>query len=69
VAFSAIAAEIAAAEPDPFVVVRSLRLSPEHAERIAAVLGDLASQQDDGADDSRYGLVLGFYQPAQPAQS
>jgi DNA-binding transcriptional ArsR family regulator len=65
VAFSAIAAEIAAAEPDPFVVVRSLRLSPEHAERIAAVLRDLASQQDDGADDSRYGLVLGFYQPAQ----
>jgi DNA-binding transcriptional ArsR family regulator len=64
VAFSAIAAEIAAAEPDPFLVIRTVRLNAEHAERIAAALRDLASEQDDAADDSRYGLLLGFYQPA-----
>jgi DNA-binding transcriptional ArsR family regulator len=66
VAFSAIAAEIATAEPEPFLVMRTLRLNPEHAERIAAAIRDLAGQQDDVADDSRYGLLLGFYRPGQP---
>ena len=32
VAFRALAAEIAAAEPDPFLVLRTLRLTPEHAQ-------------------------------------
>ena len=64
-AFRALAAEIAAAQPEPFLVLRTLRLSPAHAEQITAILRDLASQADDGADQTRYGLLLGLYQPAQ----
>ena len=63
-AFRALAAEIAAAQPDPFLVLRDLRLSPEHAQRLTATLHDLAEQADDGGDHPRYGLLLGLYQPA-----
>ena len=66
VAFSAIAAEIAAAEPEPFLVLRTLRLNPRHLERIAASLRDLADEEDDAEDDPRYGLLLGLYQPGTP---
>lgn len=64
-AFRALAAEIAAAEPGPFVVLRGLRLSPEHAQQVTATLRDLAEQADDGGDHPRYGLLLGLYQPAR----
>jgi len=64
VAFSAIAAEIAA-EPEPFLILRTLRLNPKHVERIAAALHDLADEKDDAEDDPRYGLLLGLYRPAQ----
>jgi len=64
-AFSAIAAEIAAAEPEPFLILRTLRLNPRHVEQIAAALHDLADEKDDGDDDPRYGLLLGLYQPAK----
>jgi DNA-binding transcriptional ArsR family regulator len=63
--FSAIAAEIAAAEPEPFLILRTLRLNPRHVEQIAAALHDLAEEKDDADDDPRYGLLLGLYQPAQ----
>ena len=66
VAFSAIAAEIAAAESEPFLILRTLRLNPGHAEQIAASLRDLADEEDDADDDPRYGLLLGLYQPGQP---
>ena len=66
VAFSAIAAEIAAAEPEPFLILRTLRLNPRHVEQIAASLRDLADQENDADDDPRYGLLLGLYQPGQP---
>jgi DNA-binding transcriptional ArsR family regulator len=62
VAFSAIAAEIAAAEPEPFLIMRTLRLSPRHVERISAALHDLAGEKNDADDDPRYGLLLGLYQ-------
>jgi DNA-binding transcriptional ArsR family regulator len=65
VALHAIAAEIAAAEPDPFLVLRTLRLTPEHAEQLAATLRDLAGQAEDAADQPRYGLLLSLYRPAQ----
>jgi DNA-binding transcriptional ArsR family regulator len=64
-AFRALAAEIAAAEPGPFLMLRSLRLSPEHAQQLTATLRDLAEQAGDGDDHPRYGLLLGLYQPAQ----
>jgi len=66
VAFSAIAAEIATAEPEPFLILRTLRLNSRHAEQIAASLRDLAEQEDDAGDQPRYGLLLGLYQPGQP---
>lgn len=65
-AFTAIAAEIDAAQPEPFLVLRTLRLNPGHAERLVAVLRDLAGQEDDGEDEPRYGLLLGLYQPGTP---
>jgi len=64
-AFSAIAAEIAAAEPEPFLILRTLRLNPRHVEQIAAALHDLADEKDDGDDDPRYDLLLGLYQLAK----
>ncbi len=66
VAFSAIAAEIAAAEPEPFLILRTLKLSPRHVEQITASLHDLADEEDDGDDDPRYGLLLGLYRQGQP---
>jgi DNA-binding transcriptional ArsR family regulator len=63
-AFQAVAAEIAHAQGDPFLILRTLRLTPEHAEELTAVLHDLADRSDDGADQPRYGLLLGLYQPA-----
>jgi DNA-binding transcriptional ArsR family regulator len=65
VALQALAAEIAAAEPGPFLVLRTLRLTPGHAEQLAATLRDLADQAEDAGDQPRYGLLLGLYQPAR----
>lgn len=64
VAFRAIAAEIASAQPDPFLVHRTLRLTPEHAERVLALLRELAADSGDDGDQPRYGLLLGLYRPA-----
>jgi len=64
--FSAIAEEIAAAEPEPFLILRTLRLNPRHVEQITATLHDLAGEEDDADDDPRYGLLLGLYQHRQP---
>jgi DNA-binding transcriptional ArsR family regulator len=66
VAFSAIAAEIAAAEPEPFLIMRTLRLNPRHVEQITAALHDLADEKNDADDDPRYGLLLALYRPGQP---
>ncbi len=62
VAFCALAAEIAAAEPEPFLVLRTLRLTPEHAMQLTATLRDLADQDEDPSDQPRYGLLVGLYQ-------
>jgi hypothetical protein len=59
-AFQALATQIAAAD-DPFLALRTLRLTPEHASRIAAVLSDLTAEQSDADDQPRYSLLLGFY--------
>ena len=65
-AIRALAADIAAAEPGPLLLLRGLRLSPEHAQQLTATLRDLAEQADDEGDHPRYGLLLGLYQPSQP---
>jgi len=66
VGFRALAEEIAAAEPDPFLVLRMLRLTPRHAEQLAAALRDLGDEPEDADDQPRYGLLLGLYKPAEP---
>jgi DNA-binding transcriptional ArsR family regulator len=68
IAFQAIAEEIVAAEPDPFLVLRHVRLTAAQAERVTATLAELASQTEDaGTDQPRYGLLLGFFrQPPAP---
>lgn len=65
-AFQVIAAEIAEAQPDPFVVLRTIRLTDEQAERITATLRDLSEMADE-ADDThpRYRMLLGLYRPPQ----
>ena len=63
-AFRALAAEIAVARPEPFLMLRTIRLTPGHAARLTAALRDLGEQADDGPGQPRYGLLLGFYQPA-----
>jgi DNA-binding transcriptional ArsR family regulator len=68
VAFSAVAAEIATAEALPFLMVRTLRLTPRHAEQITGALRELAEQPEDDGGQPRYGLLLGLYKPA-PAPS
>jgi DNA-binding transcriptional ArsR family regulator len=74
-AFQALAAEIDRAQPDPFLVLRTIRLRQEHAEQLAATLQALAEQPEDGPGQPRYGLLLGLYQaageadPAQPVES
>jgi DNA-binding transcriptional ArsR family regulator len=65
VTFRALAAEIAAAEPDPFLVLRTIRLTPEHAKELLATLRALADLTEDADGQNRYGLLLGLYQPAQ----
>ena len=67
IAFRALAAEIAAAEPDPFLVLRTIRLTPAHAAQLLATLRTIANQAEDAADQNRYGLLLGLYLPAQAA--
>jgi DNA-binding transcriptional ArsR family regulator len=64
-AFSAVAAEIATAESEPFLTLRMIRLTPEHAERLTATLRQLADEAEDGGDQPRHGLLLGLYKPAQ----
>jgi hypothetical protein len=65
VAFRALAAEIADAEPDPLLVLRSIRLTAEHARQLHETLRSIAYQDEDAGDHPRYGLLLGLYKPRQ----
>lgn len=65
VALSAVAEEIAATDPDPFLVLRYLRLTPDQVRRITAVLADLAQTTDDDpagqpAQSARPGRAAGL---------
>jgi DNA-binding transcriptional ArsR family regulator len=66
VSFQAIAAEVAAAAPDPFLALRHIRLSAAQVETITAALADLAHNTEPaGSDQPRYGLLLGLYRQAE----
>jgi DNA-binding transcriptional ArsR family regulator len=61
--FQAIAAEIAAAAPDPLLTLRHIRLSPAQVDAITAMLNDVAHNTEEaGPDQPRYGMLLGLYQ-------
>ncbi|MEU8080385.1 helix-turn-helix domain-containing protein [Catellatospora citrea] len=67
VAFQALGAEIAAAAPDPFLVLRHLRLTADQVRELTATLTALAEDTPDAGDDgTRYGLLLGLYRPHDP---
>jgi DNA-binding transcriptional ArsR family regulator len=50
-----------AADPRGFLTMRTLRLTPGHAEQLAAVLRDLAGQPED-ADGQPHSMLVGLYQ-------
>lgn len=62
-ALQALATEIAGAQPDPFLVLRMIHLSPERSEQVRTSLQALADLDEDAAEQPRYGLLLGLYQP------
>ncbi|WP_222106254.1 ArsR/SmtB family transcription factor [Catellatospora sichuanensis] len=67
VAFQALGAEIAAAAPDPLLVLRHLRLTAEQVRELTVTLTALAEDTPDAGDDGmRYGLLLGLYRPHEP---
>ena len=68
-AFRAIAAEIADAGPDPFLVHRTLRLTAEHAAALEAILREVADTAEDAAGEARYSLLLGIYRPGHARPS
>ncbi len=60
--FRAIADEIAAAEPEPFLVLRHIRLTLAQAEQVTTTLAALARQAEDAdPGQPRYGMLLGLY--------
>jgi DNA-binding transcriptional ArsR family regulator len=60
-AFAALSAEVAGAQ-DPFLVMRTLNLTAEHAGQLAALLKEFTEQPGDTAADHQYRLLVGFYQ-------
>lgn len=64
--FGGFADELAAADDDPLVVLRHLRLTPAQAQRLTVALHELAeSATDDGPDQPRYGLLVSMYRQRQ----
>jgi DNA-binding transcriptional ArsR family regulator len=60
--FQAIAAEVAAAAPDPFLALRHLRLTAAQADHITAALTQILHDTEEAGDDQpRYGLLLGLF--------
>jgi len=58
----AVADEVVASGEEPLLTLRHLRLTAARAERLAATLTELVSTAtDDGADQPRYGLLVGLY--------
>ena len=67
ITFRAIADEIASAAPDPFLMLRNIRLTHAQAEHIVGVLTELAHDTEEaGPEQPRYGMLLGLYRQASP---
>ncbi|MFI7606688.1 ArsR/SmtB family transcription factor [Micromonospora sp. NPDC049366] len=65
----AVAEEITAADDEPLLLLRHLRLSAAQAERLRAALLDLVEDTEDaGADEPRHGVLVSLYrQGARPS--
>ncbi|MFG2045514.1 helix-turn-helix domain-containing protein [Dactylosporangium sp. NPDC048998] len=63
----AVADELAGAAPEPFLVLRNIRLTADQVTHLTDELTRLSAELTDaGPDEHRYGLLLTLYQPAQP---
>ncbi len=63
----AVADELAGAAPEPYLVLRNIRLTAEQVTRLTAQLTQLSEELTDaGPHESRYGLLLTVYRPSQP---
>lgn len=61
-ALGAIAAEVIAAEDEPLLLLRHVRLTPGQAEQLRATLETAVEKlQPASDDDDRYGMVVGLY--------
>lgn len=59
-ALRVVAEEIADATPDPFLVLRHVRLTRTQAEVLTATLTDLVEKLDEaGEDEVRFGVLMG----------
>ncbi|NUT35725.1 MAG: helix-turn-helix transcriptional regulator [Hamadaea sp.] len=60
-----LAEEIQQAAPDPFLVLRRVRLTREQARHVAAALGELVDGiEEAGADEPRFSVLVGVLDPA-----
>ena len=58
---------MASATGEPLLVLRNIRLTADQAGRLANTLSELAVGLEDAGDGAtRYGLLIGLYQPRQP---
>lgn len=65
----AVAEEIAAAESDPLLTLRHVRLTAAQAERLTATLTELLETTEDaGTGHPRYGVLLSVYRQADRAE-
>ncbi|MDX6332949.1 MAG: hypothetical protein QOG05_289 [Streptosporangiaceae bacterium] len=67
VMLQAVGEEMAAAEGEPLLVLRNIRLTADQARGLASTLNELVGGLDDAGDGAaRYGVLVGVYQPRQP---
>lgn len=59
---AAVAAEITDAADDPLLILRHIRLTPERATRLRALLEESLTELEPASDsDHRYGVVVSMY--------
>jgi DNA-binding transcriptional ArsR family regulator len=62
-ALAAVADELAADE-DPFLTIRNIRLGPAQAARVRQALESLVAELEDEEGEPRYGVLVGLYNPS-----
>ncbi|MEU6861114.1 transcriptional regulator [Glycomyces sp. NPDC046736] len=62
-ALAAVADDIAAAEPDPLLLLRNVRLTEDQARRLRDLLEETVHDLEDTPGEARYGVLVGLYRP------